>query len=140
MKEFLQPASSGPGPLWNTPIPAQVLKGTQSGISLLKGKCAWLKSLGELAQCSVSAFSWLENESTDPVLPSVEMTVTNNAAAQHSVAKGHHTTLAKYKRTGNAGSPFIQGRGRKGEDDEHFYLPVDSCMVEVLKCNCGNQK
>lgn len=106
----------------STHIPVQGLRRTQSGISLLKGKCAWLKSLGELAQRSVSSFSWLENESTDPVPPSVAMVVTNNTADQHSVAKGHHTTLAKYKRPGNAGSPFIQKRGRQGED-EHLTSP-----------------
>lgn len=45
----------------------------------------------------MSALSWLENESMDPVVPSIEMAVTNNASTQTSVAMGHDTTLPKYK-------------------------------------------
>lgn len=45
----------------------------------------------------------------DPVPPSTEMAVTNNVSAQNSLAKGHHTTLPEYKRTGNVVSPFVQG-------------------------------
>lgn len=54
----------------------------------------------------MSLFSWLKDESTDAAPPSLEMAGTNIASAQNPVAKGHHTALLKYKRTGNIGAPF----------------------------------
>lgn len=46
--------------------------------------------------------------------PSIEVAVTHNALDQYSVAKDHHVTLPKYKKCGNAVSPFVQG----GEEDK----------------------
>lgn len=60
----------------------------------------------------------------DPVVPSIQMAVTNTASIQTSVAMGYDTTLPKYKRMECIVPMYPGRRGRQGEN--HHFMPFQS--------------